>query len=157
MPQSAFDKAIRLLAQRSRTAAELERALQKAGIAAEERASAMERVRKLGYIDDAEVARARASARLKQGNAPRLVAKKLQAQGIEESAARAAAQDAAATASEEELAARALQRRLRGRTPVDMREKRRLVRWLAANGHRPSVAAGLLGIEWEGNDESDDL
>jgi SOS response regulatory protein OraA/RecX len=157
VPQNAFEKAVRLLAQRARTASELERALEKAGIGGDERASTLERLRELGYLNDTQVARARASARIGRGDAPRLLVKKLEAQGIETSAARAAAEEAAAGASDDELAARALQRRLRGRKPGDMREKQRLVRWLAANGHRPSVAARALGIEWDGDDETNDL
>ena len=157
MPQTAFEKAVRLLAQRARTASELDRALEKAGISPDERAGALARARELGYIDDHQIARSRANARVKRGDAPRLVVKKLQAQGIGGSAAQAAAEDAAAGASEDELAAEAVRRRLRGREPADMRERQRLVRWLIANGHRPAAAARALGIEWEGNDESDDF
>jgi regulatory protein len=157
MPQTAFDKAIRLLARRARTASELERALEKAGVASDARASTLARLRELGYINDAEAARARARTRIDKGDARRLLVKKLEAQGVEASTARAAAVEAAAGVGEEELAARALERRLRGRKPADMREKQRLVRWLAASGHRPSAAAKAVGIEWEGNDETDDL
>ena len=102
------------------------------------------------------MARARAHTRIGRGDAPRLLLRKLEAQGVEASEAREAAAEAAQGAGEEELALRALQRRLRGREPEDMREKQRLLRWLSANGHRPSAAAKALGIEWEGHDETDD-
>ena len=156
MAQTPFDRAVRLLAQRSRTAAELDRALERAGIEAGARESTLARLRELGYISDREVARARAQTRIGRGDAPRLLVKKLEAQGIETSEARQAAAEAAQGAGEEELALRALQRRLRGREPADMRERQRLLRWLSANGHRPSAAAKALGIEWEGHDETDD-
>jgi len=152
-----MDKALRLLALRSRTAQELDRALAKAGVASTDRESAVARLRELGYIDDRGVARARARTRVGQGDAPRLAAKRLAAAGIDESDAREAAAEAAEGAEEDELAAKALQRRLRGRKPADMREKQRLLRGLVARGHRPSAVAKALGIEWEGDDETDDL
>ena len=152
-----LDKALRLLALRSRTAQELDRALAKAGVAPTERQSALARLRELGYINDREVARARARTRVGQGDAPRLAAKRLAAAGIDESDAREAVAEAAEGAEEDELAAKALQGRLRGRKLADMREKQRLLRALVARGHRPSAAAKALGVEWEGDDETDDL
>ncbi len=147
---------MRILGRRARTAVELERALESGGVAAEERESALARLKELGYINDAETARFRARARVGLGDAPRLAAKKLAAQGIEEAEARGAAAEASDGASEEELAARALRRKLRGRQPADAREKQRLLRGLIAKGHRPAAAAKVLGIEWEGDDEIDD-
>ena len=146
-----LDKALRLLALRSRTAQELDRALAKAGVAPTERQSALARLRELGYINDREVARARARTRVERGDAPRLAAKRLAAAGIGEPDARAAAEEAAQGAAEDE------QGRLRGRKLADMREKQRLLRALVARGHRPSAAAKALGVEWEGDDETDDL
>jgi len=150
-----FDKALRLLGHRSRTAAELDQALDRAGIPVPERESALARLKELGYINDAETARVRARTRVGQGDAPRLAARKLQAQGVAESVALAAAAEATEGAGEEELAARALRRRLRGRQPVDEREQRRLFRALVAKGHRPAAAAKALGIDWDGDDEID--
>jgi len=152
-----MDKALRLLALRSRTAQELDRALAKAGITSTERQSALARLRELGYINDREVARARARTRVERGDAPRLAAKRLAAAGIAEADAREAAMAAAEGAAEEELAAKASRRRLRGRKPADVREKQRLLRALIARGHRPAAAAKVLGVEWEGDDETDDL
>jgi regulatory protein len=154
--RNALEKALQLLAVRQRTAQELERALERAGFPETARKSTLARVRELGYINDPETARARARTRLAQGDAPRLAAKKLVAQGIGASDARAAATEAAEGAAEEELASRALKRRLRGRQPADSREKQRLFRALVAKGHRPAAAAKAVGLEWEGNDEIDD-
>jgi regulatory protein len=150
-------KALRLLALRSRTAQELDRALEKAGVAQPGRESALARLRELGYINDREAARVRARARIARGDAPRLAEKRLAAAGIDEADAREAAVEAADGAGEEELAAKALQRRLRGREPEDTRDKQRLLRALVAKGHRPSAAAKALGIEWDGDDETDDI
>lgn len=156
VPETPLDKAMRLLGRRSRTALELDRALERAGIPPRDRESALARLKELGYINDAETARVRARARVGLGDAPRLAARKLAAQGIGESEAQAATAEAAEGASEEELAARALRRKLRGKQPADAREKQRLLRALIAKGHRPSAAAKALGMEWKGDDEIDD-
>jgi regulatory protein len=156
VPDSALDKALRLLARRSRTALELDRALARAGHPPSARESALARLRELGYINDAEEARARARKRVDLGDAPRLAARKLAAQGIGESDAQGAAAEAAGGASEEELAAAALRRKLRGREPADEREKRRLLRALIGKGHRPSAAARALGLAWDGDDGIED-
>ena len=147
---------MQLLGARSRTERELDRALERAGYTPADRDTALARVRELGYINDRETARARARSRVDQGDAPRLAARRLEAQGIEEGQARVAAAEAADGAGEDELASRALDRRLRGRKPADAREKRRLFRALLAKGHRPSAAAKALGIDWEGDDEIED-
>jgi regulatory protein len=148
---NAFEKALRLLAARQRTEQELRKAL--AAFPEGEVDSALARVKELGYINDRETARARARTRVGRGEAPRLAAKKLAAQGIAPGDARAAASEAAEGAGEDELAARALQRRLRGRKPASEREKLRLLRALIAKGHRPSAAARALGMTWEGGDD----
>jgi regulatory protein len=153
---TALDKALKLLGVRARTALELDQALARSGFSAPDRESALARVRELGYINDRETARARARSRVGRGEAPRLAAKKLVAQGVEEGDARAAATDAADGASPEELASRAVERRLKGRQPADEREQRRLFRALVARGHDPSAAAKALGIAWEGNDDLED-
>jgi len=139
------------VAARQRTELELRKAL--AAFPAGEVESALARARELGYINDRETARARARTRVGQGDAPRLAAKKLLAQGIAPDEARAAAGEAAEGAGEDELAARALRRRLRGRKPASEREKLRLLRALIAKGHRPSAAARALGMTWEGDDD----
>ena len=153
---TALEKALQLLALRARTGQELERALARSGFTEPERESALARVRELGYINDRETARARARSRLGQGEAPRLLAKKLVAQGVREGDARAAAVEAGGGASAEELASRALERRLKGRQPADEREQRRLFRALVGKGHSPSAAAKALGIAWEGTDDVED-
>ena len=149
---SAFERAVRLLARRARTEAELQRAL--ASFPAEERAAALARVRELGYMDDRETARQRARAAVSRGEAPRLMLRRLSAQGIGEADAKAAVAEAGEGAGEEALAARALARKLRGRQVRDERERRRLFRALVAKGHRARAVAKLLGLDWEGGDDT---
>jgi regulatory protein len=148
-----LERALKLLALRSRTEHELLRALARGGVTEKDAHDAVARLRELGYMDDRKVAAARARSLAERGDGPRKIARRLAAQGVSVQDARAAAEEARAGASEVELAAIALQRRLRGRPPVDESEKRRLLRQLVAKGHRPGAAARALGIEWDGDDE----
>jgi regulatory protein len=152
---SAFDRAVKLLAMRARTEAELDRALARANIPEAERKSALARLRELGYMDDREVARSRARGSIGRGEGPRLAALRLSAQGVKPADARSAIEEARGEADDDELAARALQKRLKGRQPKDAREKQKLLRALIAKGHRPGAAAKALGLEWEGDEEID--
>ena len=150
---TGLDRALRLLARRAYTAAEMEAALERAGVSERERAEAVARLRELGYMDDLEVARARARTLLGRGAAPRLAERRLGEQGVDAAQARAAAGEAAQGASEAELLERALQKVLRGREPGGDKERRRAFRALVAKGHRPAQVARALGISWEGHDE----
>lgn len=149
------ERALKLLAARARTALELDRALERAGVSAPDRKAAVARMRELGYMDDREVARGRARTLIERGEGPRLAARRLSSQGIAQEDAQAALEEARGDAGDDELAVRALRRRLRGRQPRDLAEKRRLLRTLIAKGHRPRSAAKAVGLEWEGDDEID--
>jgi regulatory protein len=149
------EKALSLLAVRARTELELDRAMARAGLDAADRYAALARLRELGYMDDREVARGRARTLMERGEGPRLLARRLQSQGIPQEDAQAAVAEARGDAGDDELAARALQRRLRGRKPRDVAEKRRLLRSLIAKGHKPGAAARALEMEWEGDEEID--
>src|SRR6266446_4907303 len=133
---TALDRALRLLARKAYTASEMEKALEKAGVSAKEREGAVARLRELGYMDDLEVARARARTLLGRGAAPRLAERRLGEQG----------------AGEADLLDRALRKVLHGRAPAGDRERRRAFRALVAKGHRPAQVARALGLRWEGDD-----
>ncbi|HUJ28798.1 MAG TPA: RecX family transcriptional regulator [Myxococcales bacterium] len=151
---TALEKAIKLLAARARTEHELDAALIRAGYSETDRHAALARLRELRYLDDRETARQRARSRVGLGDAPRLAARKLEAQGVGKAMAREAAAEAAEGLDEGQLLKRALQRKLRGRKPPRTdREKQRLLRSLIAKGHRPGAAAKALGVEWDGDDE----
>lgn len=144
---TGLERALKLLALKSRTEAELDRALRRAGVSDAERTLALARLRELGYMDDAAVASARARTLLERGASPLLMRRRLLAQGVESATARAAAEEAAEGASERELVERALQKRLRGRAPRDDKERRRLFRALIGKGHRAALVAEALGID----------
>ena len=148
-----LDRALRLLARRAYTALEMDRALEKAGLPEGERAEAVARLKELGYMDDLEVARARARTLLGRGAAPRFAERRLGEQGVGAAQARAAVGEAAEGATEVELLERALQGILRGRAPAGDKERRRAFRALVAKGHRPAQVARALGIGWDGDDD----
>jgi regulatory protein len=151
-----LDLAMKLLGLRSRTELELLRALARAKVSPADAKAAVARLRELRYMDDRQVAAARARSLIERGDSPRMVVQRLARQGISGPDARAAAEEAREGAGDDELAVRALRRKLRGRTPPaenDEREKRRLLRSLIAKGHRPGSAARALNIEWSCEDD----
>ena len=154
MQRPALEAALKLLAARSRTEAELRQALLSRHYPPAEVETAVARVRKLGYLDDGEVARARARSLLGRGAAPRLAARRLEAQGIAPAKARSAVVAEAGEGGEAGLLERALQRRLKGRK-LDETEKQRVFRSLVQKGYRPSEVARRLGLDWDSGDDVD--
>ena len=151
-PPNGVEKALSLIARRQRTARELDQALARVKVPAEERAAAVARMRELGYIDDPATAAARAKRFLGRGESPLRVQQRLRSQGVTGQDAKAAATEAAAGQGPEALARKALEARLRGRQVKDQKDRERLVRWLVSKGHRLSAAAQAVKLEWDGPD-----
>ena len=151
-----LDRALRLVARKSRTESELNRALQLAGVLPDDRAAAVARLRELGYMDDAAVATARARTLLGRGNSQRFVQQKLRQQGVTGTTAKAAADDAGEGVTELQLVQRALEKKLRGRAPRDDKERQRIFRSLASKGHRPALVAEALKLRHDGIVEEED-
>ena len=147
-PVSTFDRAVRLLAARRRSEAELRGALEHQGAPAGEIADAIARVKHLAYLDDRTLAEDRARKLLAQGYAVDLAAQKLAATGFDEPDASAAVRGAAEGATSEELCRRALEVRRKGRNLLTLEgaARRRLARALVARGHDPQIVARLLGV-----------
>jgi regulatory protein len=150
------EKSLTLLARRQRTARELDQALARVKVPAEERAAAVARMRELGYIDDPATAAVRAKRFLGRGESPLRVQQRLRSQGVTGQDAKAAATEAAAGQGPEALAKQALAARLRGRQVKDQKDRERLLRWLVSKGHRPSAAAQAVKLEWDGPDGDGD-
>ncbi len=155
-PPTPFDRALRLLAARARTEVELDRALARKGVQADDRKSALARLRELGYMDDAAVASGRARSLIGRGASQRLAEKKLRSQGVQAVQARAAVAEAAEGQSERALVEQALARKLRGRPPKDDKERRRLFRALLQQGHRASLVSQALKLSEEVQEVFDD-
>ncbi len=157
--------ALRLLAVRARTEAQL-----RARLAREELSGEADGVvawlRRLGYLDDAAYARARAGALLQPGKlGPLLAERRLVQEGLAPAAARASVREAlegggkdggesgrAAGEAERDLCRTLAERRARG-TPLadlDDRTRARLARFLAGRGFSGRVVAAVLGIYQDG-------
>jgi regulatory protein len=145
--------ALRYLAAAARTEAQVRARLLRAELAAEAD-EVVAWLSRLGYLDDAGYARARARALVGPGRAgPRLAERRLVAAGIGRGAAReavAAAMGEAGPPGEGEAAlCRALAER-RARTAdlagLDERARSRLARWLLGRGFSGSAVARTLGV-----------
>lgn len=158
--QRARDLALRLLAVRARTEAQL-----RARLAREELSAEADEVvawlRGLGYLDDGAYALAQARALLVPGKlGPLKVERRLVQAGLAPAAARAAVWSALegderrAPATAERDLCRALAER-RARRPLrelDGRERARLARFLAGRGFAGPVVAAVLGIYVDGGE-----
>jgi regulatory protein len=152
--------ALRYLASSARTSAQVRARLARAGLA--EEADAVEAwLLRLGYLDDAAYARARARALLAPGKlGPRLAERRLLVAGIgpgraREAIAAALAEAGAGTGGTDAEAGlcRALAER-RARTAelaaLDPRARQRLARFLLGRGFSGSVVARVLGVFEDG-------
>jgi regulatory protein len=145
--------ALRYLAARARSEAQVRARLAKDGLEGEADA-ALAWLRGLGYVDDAALARARARALLGAGRAgPRLAERRLVAAGVPAGDARAAVQGALAEGEGGELAlCRALAAR-KARAPLDgldARARARLARFLLGRGFSGPVVARVVGAYEDG-------
>ena len=133
----ALPAALRLLALRDRSEAELAARLRRKGFSEAQAAAAVERCRQLGYLDDARFARGRARSLLRQGRAvgPKLLAD-LRQHGVSETEARAAVAAAKEEFDEQTLLAELLDRRFPGFAfrEADERERRRVVNYFLRRG-----------------------
>jgi regulatory protein len=151
----AKDLALRHLAARPRTEAEIRRRLAREDLSGEAD-EVVAWLAKLGYLDDAAYAAARARALVAPGRlGPRKAEQRLVAAGIDRGAARSAIASALAEAgpgSEGEGArCRALAERRAGPAglaALDDRGRRRLARFLLGRGFSGSVVSRVLGM-WE--------
>ena len=140
LPPSALEIATKLLAGRDKTRAQLVQALEKKGFGAEDIEATCARLRSLGYLDDARVAARRARDDLIDGWAPDAIVHRLQAVGLDEAVARAAADaiaaelDWSAAASAQALLDR---RRLTGA---------KAARFLASRGFDEDTIAALVEL-----------
>jgi regulatory protein len=149
----AKNVALRYLAASARTEAQVRSRLARADLAAEADA-VVAWLARLGYLDDAAYARARARALVAPGKlGPRLAERRLLAAGIGRAAAReaiAGALEAAGGGTEaESTLCRALAER-RARTAdlsrLDDRARRRLARFLLGRGFSGSAVSRTLGV-----------
>ncbi len=146
-PQSrARARALRLLAARPRTEAQVRERLVRAGFGAEA-AEVVAWLRGLRYLDDAAYARDRAASLVGAGRqGPRLAEQRLVAAGIGRDAARAAVREAIGGDEVERCRAIADRRMRGGPQALDDRARARLSRWLLGRGFSGRAVSAVLGV-----------
>jgi regulatory protein len=127
-----FEAAVRALRAADRSAAELAERLERRGVGEAERAQALERLERLGYVDDARVARGRAEGLARRGSGDALIRDDLERRGI---AAELVEDALAALEPERERAARIVAQRGPGA---------RTARYLASRGFGEEAVAALV-------------
>lgn len=150
-PPSAYGVLLRLLTVRDRTERELRQRLARKGFTISEAEAALERVRGLGYLDDARFAAGRAEGLLgRRGLGPRAVRARLAAAGVGREQAQAAVAQAMASRDELALARAALSRKHPGAAASDDPKVRaRAARFLLGRGFGAGVIARVLKVELE--------
>jgi SOS response regulatory protein OraA/RecX len=131
----AFDVAVRALRAHDRTAAELEERLERKGVPAAERQEALERLGRLGYLDDERVARARAEQLAARGSGDALVRADLERRGI------------APEAIESALSGLEPERERADRIVAERGRTAKTARYLAARGFGEDAVAALVARE----------
>jgi len=142
--------ALRLLALRDRSAAELARRLQRQGFAAEQVEATLARCRELGYLDDERFARARAGALTRQGRAVgRRLLLELRRSGLDAATAARAAAEAERACPATEALAELSRRRFPGFawSAADDRERRRVVDYFQRRGFPLSLVLSFFQEE----------
>lgn len=133
--EDAVETALRALRFRDRTSAELDARLERRGVEAEERARALETLERVGYVDDARVARARAESLAARAAGDELIRHDLEGRGVAAEHVEAAL---AELEPERERAARVLARR--GLGPAT-------ARYLASRGFGEDAVAAAVAPE----------
>jgi regulatory protein len=142
----AYSRALRLLTYRPRTRSELAEKLRSGGFEEVDIAGALNRLSRLGYIDDEEYARNWAAGvvrRRKYG--PLRIEGELRRRGIQRETARNAAWEAVLEVGEGILAGDILEKRfLRTGSPGDRKGKARLVDYLVRRGISRGTAVSAV-------------
>ena len=138
----AWQRALRLLAARDRTTAEIRARLDAHGIAPEHVAATVRRLLDLQYLDDARYAHDAAATAARRGYGSERARTDLIAKGIDTPLAATAV--AAAFADEPALARQALTRRFPN-PPHDARARARAARFLLGRGFSDDVVLAILG------------
>ena len=152
-----MDKALELLSFRARSEGELEGRLRRAGHSPAAAASALERCRELGYVDDHAFALAHVRDRLRlRPKGRRALRSELYRKGVDRDLAEAAIEQGfeESTLDESGLARRLAARRarkLRGFEPSAAR--RRLAAYLSRRGFPPLVVRDVVAEAFPSDDE----
>jgi regulatory protein len=148
-PEALFEYAVRALASRAHTAAELKRKLRAKALLAADVDKTVARLKQYGYLDDRKLAESYAAARLeRQGFGKARVLRDLKARSVAPAVAERAVSSAYGGLPEEELAEAYLNRRILRSRPgaalMDRKELASAYRKLARAGFASGVILRLL-------------
>jgi regulatory protein len=143
---STYLFALKLLARRELSVAQLRARLEERNYPADEISAAIDHLLETGAVDDARAARAYATTAAKVKGRGRLrVVRELQAMGIDRQIAAEAVGEVFGDLDERSLVAKAIQKKLRGRSKVkDTGERVRLYQYLVRQGFSPALIADAL-------------
>jgi regulatory protein len=149
---AAHAAALRMLTTRARTRAELRRRLEERGFEAAAVAETLERLQRVGLVDDAALAELVAEGRAEQGLDAPAIAAELRDRGVDPAVADRAAQAAVPAEARADRCRQVAQARLaqlHGLPPAT--RLRRLAGYLTRRGYPPelaeSVARDLIGLD----------
>jgi len=136
---AAYDRVLRLLAQRAHSRAELLRKLRQRGVSAGVAGEAVDRAATQGYVDDAEYARMYARQGCERGLAPLRVRQELARRGVEPHHVEAAVHEVFAEVDLLDLAVALARKRARRLTGDRQSQRRRLAAYLERRGYPAHV------------------
>lgn len=142
---SAYSDALRLLARRELSAADLRTRLLHRDHTPEEADAAIARLQESRALDDRRVARAYARTALSVKGRGRLrVTRELQAMGIARNVISEAVAEVFGDLDERSLIDKAIEKKLRGRTVRTTQERARLYQFLMRQGFTPAAVSAAL-------------
>ena len=140
-----YNRALRFLAYRPRSEAELRARLGRAGCAAPHIEAALDKLRGLKLLDDAAFARSFARDRIEnRGFGPLRVERELRLKGVAKAVIAEVLKDSFDRELDNGRARAILQRRFRGQDLNDIKVARRAVAYLRRRGYRDAVIAEIL-------------
>jgi regulatory protein len=147
---AAHAAALRLLTARARTRAELARRLAERGFDEAAVAAALDRLARVGLVDDAALAVAVAESRAEQGLDAPAIALELRDRGVDPAAAAAAAEAAVPAETRADRCRRVAEARLAQLAGLDPQvQLRRLAAYLARRGYPAEVAEPVaMEVVW---------
>jgi regulatory protein len=140
-----YNRALRFLAYRPRSEAELRARLARAGFAPQEIEGALEKLRGLKLIDDEAFARSFARDRIENRNyGPLRVERELRFKGVAKSVIAEVLQESFDRERDSARARAILERRFRDQDLKDLKTARRAVAYLRRRGYRDAVIAEVM-------------
>jgi regulatory protein len=140
-----YKRALKLLAYRSRSGAELSQKLARAGFSSQEIEGALAKLRGLKLLDDEAFARSFARDRIEnRGYGPLRVERELRFKGVAKAVIAEVLKESFDRERDSARSRAILERRFRGRDLKDLKTARRAVAYLRRRGYRDAVIAEVL-------------